>query len=61
MDVLNKLQELFFSVWKQGILGVDFLQIIVGLGIFVLFLIDNFILLLLTISTPIPNNFISNF
>ena len=39
MDVLNKLQELFFSVWKQGILGVDFLQIIVGLGIFVLFLI----------------------
>ncbi len=30
MDVLNKLNELFFSVWKQGILGVDFFQIIVG-------------------------------
>ena len=39
MEVLNKLNELFFSVWKQGILGVDFFQIIVGLGIFVLFLI----------------------
>ena len=39
MDVLNKLNELFLSVWKQGILGVDFLQIIIGLGIFVLFLI----------------------
>ena len=39
MDVLNKLNELFLSVWKQGILGVDFFQIIVGLGIFVLFLI----------------------
>ena len=39
MDVLNKLHELFLSVWKQGILGVDFFQIIVGLGIFVLFLI----------------------
>ena len=36
---LNKLNELFLSVWKQGILGVDFFQIIVGLGIFVLFLI----------------------
>ena len=39
MDVLNKLNELFLSVWKQGILGVDFFQIIVGLGIFILFLI----------------------
>jgi len=39
MEVLNKLNELFLSVWKQGILGVDFFQIIVGLGIFVLFLI----------------------
>ena len=39
MDVLNKLNKLFLSVWKQGILGVDFFQIIVGLGIFVLFLI----------------------
>ena len=39
MEVLNKLNELFLSVWKQGILGVDFFQIIIGLGIFVLFLI----------------------
>ena len=39
MDVLNKLQELFLSVWQQGLLGVDFFQIIIGLGIFVVFLI----------------------
>ncbi len=39
MDVLNKLIELFSSVWQQGILGVDFYQILVGVGIFVLFLI----------------------
>ena len=39
MEVLNKLNDLFLSVWKQGILGVDFFQILVGLGIFLLFLI----------------------
>ena len=39
MDVLNKLNQLFLSVWKQGILGVDFFQIIIGIGIFIVFLI----------------------
>jgi len=39
MDVLNKLNELFLSVWQKGLLGVDFLQILVGLGIFLIFLI----------------------
>ena len=39
MDVLNKLNQLFLSVWKQGILGVDFFQIIIGIGIFIIFLI----------------------
>ena len=39
MNVFNNFKDLFLSVWKQGILGVDFFQIIVGLGIFFLFLI----------------------
>ena len=39
MDVLNKLNELFLSVWQKGLLGVDFFQILVGLGIFLIFLI----------------------
>jgi len=39
MDVLNNFKDLFFSVWQKGILGVDFFQIIAGLGIFFLFLV----------------------
>ncbi len=39
MNVFNNFKDLFLSVWKQGILGVDFFQIIIGLGIFFLFLI----------------------
>ena len=39
MDVLNKLNELFLSVWQTGLLGVDFLQLLMGLGIFLIFLI----------------------
>ena len=39
MDVFNNFKDLFLSVWQKGILGVDFFQIIIGLGIFFLFLI----------------------
>ena len=39
MDVLNNFKSLFFSVWDNGILGIDFFQVLVGLGIFLLFLI----------------------
>ena len=39
MDVLNNFKSLFLSVWEKGILGIDFFQILVGLGIFLLFLI----------------------
>jgi len=39
MDVFNNFNDLFLSVWKKGILGIDFFQIIIGLGIFFLFLI----------------------
>ena len=39
MEVLNNFKILFLSVWEKGILGIDFFQILVGLGIFLLFLI----------------------
>ena len=39
MEVFENFKNLFLSVWQKGILGVDFFQIIVGIGIFFLFLI----------------------
>ena len=39
MEVLNDFKSLFLSVWEKGILGIDFFQILIGLGIFLLFLI----------------------
>jgi len=39
MEVFNNFKSLFLSVWEKGILGIDFFQILVGLGIFLLFLI----------------------
>ena len=39
MDVFNNFKDLFLSVWQKGILGIDFFQIIAGLGIFFLFLV----------------------
>jgi len=39
MEVLNNFKSLFLSVWEKGILGIDFFQILVGLGIFLLFLV----------------------
>ena len=39
MEVLNNFKSLFLSVWEKGIFGIDFFQILVGLGIFLLFLI----------------------
>ena len=39
MEVLNNFKSLFLSVWEKGILGIDFFQILIGLGIFLLFLV----------------------
>jgi len=39
MGVFNNFKDLFLSVWQQGILGIDFFQIIIGIGIFFLFLV----------------------
>ncbi len=39
MGVLNNFKDLFLSVWDQGILGINFLEIIIGLLIFLIFLV----------------------
>ena len=39
MEILNNFKSLFLSVWNKGILGVDIFQILIGLGIFLIFLI----------------------
>jgi MscS family membrane protein len=39
MDLINNFSEIFLSVWNKGILGVDIFQILIGIGIFLLFLI----------------------
>ena len=39
MEIINNFSGIFFSVWKQGILGVDIFQILIGIGIFFIFLV----------------------
>ena len=39
MELFNNFKSLFLSVWERGILGVDILQILIGVGIFLIFLI----------------------
>jgi len=39
MDIFKNFSELFVEVWKKGILGVDIFQILIGLGIFFIFLL----------------------
>ena len=39
MEIFNNFIELFLSVWKKGILGVDIMEIFIGVGIFFIFLI----------------------
>jgi len=39
MELFNNFVSLFLSVWEKGILGVDILQILIGIGIFLIFLI----------------------
>ena len=39
MELLNNFGTLFLSVWNKGILGIDILQILIGIGIFLIFLI----------------------
>ena len=39
MDIFENFSVLFFEVWDKGILGVDIFQILIGLGIFLIFLL----------------------
>jgi MscS family membrane protein len=39
MEIFNNFSELFLSVWSKGIRGVDIFQILIGIGIFFIFLI----------------------
>ncbi len=39
MDIFENFSTLFLAVWKKGILGIDIFQILIGLGIFLVFLL----------------------
>ena len=39
MDIFKNFSALFGEVWEKGILGVDIFQILIGLGIFLVFLL----------------------
>jgi MscS family membrane protein len=39
MDIFSNFSDLFISVWSNGIRGVDIFQILIGIGIFFVFLI----------------------
>ena len=39
MNIFENFSALFVEVWKKGILGVDIFQILIGLGIFLIFLL----------------------
>ena len=39
MEIFENFSTLFLEVWKKGILGVDIFQILIGLGIFLVFLL----------------------
>ena len=39
MEIFDNFSVLFVEVWKKGILGVDIFQILIGLGIFLIFLL----------------------
>ncbi len=39
MDIFKNFSALFVEVWEKGILGIDIFQILIGLGIFFIFLL----------------------
>jgi MscS family membrane protein len=39
MNIFENFSALFIDVWKKGILGIDIFQILIGLGIFLIFLL----------------------
>ncbi len=39
MDIFKNFSVLFLEVWEKGIIGIDIFQILIGLGIFLIFLL----------------------
>jgi len=39
MDIFENFSALFVEVWERGIIGIDIFQILIGLGIFLIFLL----------------------
>ena len=39
MQIFDNFKDLFLSVWNRGILGIDIFEILIGLCIFLVFLI----------------------
>ena len=39
MEIFSNFSDLFLEVWKKGIFGIDIFQILIGLGIFLIFLL----------------------
>ena len=39
MDLIKNFINLFLEVWNEGILGIDIFRILIGLGIFLIFLL----------------------
>ena len=39
MDLIKNFINLFLEVWNEGILGIDIFQILIGLLIFLIFLV----------------------
>ncbi len=39
MDIFRNFVSLFIEVWEKGILGIDIFRILIGLGIFLIFLL----------------------
>ncbi len=39
MNIFENFSALFLEVWKKGILGIDIFQVLIGLGIFLIFLL----------------------
>ena len=52
MDIFNNFSDLFISVWSEGIRGVDIFQILIGIGIFFIFLIFRGIISKVIIKSP---------
>ena len=50
MEAIKNFISLFLEVWNKGILGIDILQISIGLGIFLIFLLFRVLIVKINIQ-----------